>query len=118
MSKHSQTQLSRSVQRAELKVTEERSNQVDEMPKQSSTSITMKKGSIYYLAGCNVVLEGAIRQILSFLLDYRLGLMCLGIALGSMFANWLNSLFPPRRTGTEKNFQILGNNEDWLRVGS
>ena len=36
-----------------------------------------------------------IRWISTYLLDYRLGLMCLGLAMGSIFSEWLNTVIAP-----------------------
>ncbi len=47
---------------------------------------------IFYVAGGNPVL---IRWINTYLMDHRFGLMCLGLALGSIFSEWLSTVIAP-----------------------
>ncbi len=47
---------------------------------------------IFYVGGGNPIL---IRWINTYLLDHRFGLMCLGLAMGSIFSEWLNMVIAP-----------------------
>jgi hypothetical protein len=47
---------------------------------------------VFYVAGGNPIL---IHWINTYLLDHRFGLMCLGLAMGSLFSEWLNTVIAP-----------------------
>ena len=66
-----------------------------ENPPQETDGVTARYVGdriLFYIAGGNPIIEGVIRN---YLLDHRFGMMCLGLGLGSLFSQWLNSLFPP-----------------------
>lgn len=52
------------------------------------------KRILFYVAGGNPIIENFI---MNYLLDFRCGLMILGLALGSLFSQWLDSVLPPKQ---------------------
>lgn len=68
---------------------DEKNHQVEE----GVTAEYIGKRLLFYTAGGNPIIE---RFIMNYLMDYRCGLMILGLAMGTLFSQWVDSMLPPK----------------------